>query len=89
MDNLQNTRERDRVNELLREHYALELLELRERVSDLESERDSYRELAQEAVHALHAVTEQRDRALRLVNTLRVPQRVEYAKRSTRRQVAA
>lgn len=57
MDTDQHTRERDRINDMVREHHAAENLELRERVSDLVDERDVYRFWWQETLHALANIT--------------------------------
>jgi hypothetical protein len=43
------------------EILAYDLAMLRERVVDLVAERDSYREVAQQAIHELHHVTIERD----------------------------
>ena len=57
MDTKQNTPNRDRINLMVREHAALEILELRERVTDLEGERDTYRFWWKKTLHALAEIT--------------------------------
>jgi len=55
-----------RICHMVAEHTTVELLELQDRVTDLEAERDSYREIATAGIHALHQAhrREQRLRAL-------------------------
>lgn len=53
---------RPTVADVVAEHLALDRAELIDRVADLEAERASYRDLAQQAVHALAALTRERDR---------------------------
>jgi hypothetical protein len=48
--------------DLALEHAAADHVELVARVADLEDERAAYRVLAQEAIHALHHITTERDR---------------------------
>lgn len=47
-----------RVCNLAADQAQAELLEMRERIADLESERDSYREMAQVALTRCHHLTE-------------------------------
>lgn len=47
------------------EHRALTEIELRERIASLEQDVDTYRVVAQEAIHALHHAVADRDRLTR------------------------
>ena len=47
------------VADLVIDTLALSEAELLERVASLEADRDSYRDLAHQAIHALHAVTQE------------------------------
>lgn len=65
--------DRHSISLLRREITALEALYglARERICDLEAERDTYRELALEALGVLHTVTGERDRLRKLNAELR------------------
>ena len=53
------------------EYAATEILERDERIRDVESERDAYREISQEALHAVRALTLERDALRAEVRRLR------------------
>jgi hypothetical protein len=57
----------DMVIEMLADENA----ELHEQLLETQIDRDSYRRLAQEAIHALHLVTNQRDTARKTIRELR------------------
>lgn len=61
------------------EGYAQAEFELRERVASLEADVASYREVAQQGIHALHHVTRDRDRLARENIRLRDLLRVQRA----------
>jgi hypothetical protein len=53
------------------EDSALEILILRDRIADLQADVRIYREIATAGVHALHAITRERDRLRTDVRELR------------------
>ena len=57
--------------DLARQTGALETHELRDRVADLEADRDSYRELLRGALAGWHETLDERDRLRREVGRLR------------------
>ena len=52
----------DRINQLVIDGLVLENLELRNRITDLEDERDRYRMWFQRSVHVMHGLIAQNDR---------------------------
>lgn len=60
MGNDEHTIPRRPIDGRIIEDFALENLELHARIDDLASERDSYRELAQQGIHALHDLVGER-----------------------------
>ena len=53
------------VDDIVIEDLSLENLHQRERIESLEADVRAYRELSQQALHALHDLTLERDRLLR------------------------
>jgi hypothetical protein len=70
--------------DLAREHLALEALDVRERVASLESDVESYRALALQAIEELHYVTAEHNRLRRQLRVLFNAAR-EYAAARQRR----
>ena len=62
---------RSTVNDLVIEDLALGEAESIARIADLESERDTYRDLLQSALAVAHDVTSERDRLRRQLSDLR------------------
>ena len=62
--------QRNTVGDMTIEHLALCEQELLERVAHLEADRQSYQELAQASIHALAAVTRERNAARRRIRIL-------------------
>ena len=61
----------ERVLQLAAEQAALDYIEMRDRILDLESDNRAYQELAKAAIEALHVVTRERDQARRSLRILR------------------
>lgn len=70
------------------EHVALEILELRDRVRDLEADLCIYQQIATAGIHALHRVTQERDRLRAAARDQRAPSRFD-SQPAERRQAAA
>ncbi|HXG54014.1 MAG TPA: hypothetical protein VNJ03_01425 [Vicinamibacterales bacterium] len=77
-----------RICHLASEHANLEILELQDRVLDLEADLCIYRQIATAGIHALHRVTQERDRLRAVARARRSSARFD-SQPAERRQAAA
>lgn len=66
--NLPRSEPRQTWRQMLDEGNALEIIELQDRIADVEGERDTYRELAQSALDVVRRLTRERDDLRQLID---------------------